>query len=305
MSSIFDLMNNILPSFKKNELLVDMEQSMKEIDEAISTYTETASFLNEAPFKSAAAKKLIRQYYVDIAEGDSPFARKETDNVAANMVLHLTQLKVNGKLIYEQLDDALNDAVVSRALTSYRAVLLRAVSHFFFMSRFSLDFLNQLYAYEADTLNPTEKKFKPIKVQTEYLERNLWIFGALISVYGAPSDKFSKQLEKLDDININEGDEELVSAMYSRTSYDLFNSLPNGFIGSPILSVRLILAQWEAERFAGLKDKKRMLELRLYHLKYLRDTGNTDPVMEKEIADLQDRVVALDYKIDRIEKENA
>lgn len=302
--NIFQLMNKVLPGFKKDDLLLDLEQSLKEIDEAIGIYSETATFLDEAPFKSPDAKKLVKQYYVDIAEGQSPFARKATDNIAANMMLHLTQLKTNGKLIYEELQETLNDAVISRALTSYKAVLVRSVSHYFFISRFSLDLINQLYAYEADSLNQTEKKFMPNKVQTKYIERNLWIFGILIAVYGAPSGNFSDHLKKLNDINISQGDEDLIATLYPRKTYDLFDSLPEGFIGSPVLSVRLIYAQWEAERFAGLKDKKRMLELRLSHLKYLKESGKTDPLIEKEIADLQDRVVYLDYKIDRIEKEN-
>lgn len=82
---------------------------------------------------------------------------------------------------------------------------------------------------------------------------------------------------------------------------DLFANLPQGFVGSPIYSIRLIFAQWEADRYRGLKDRKKMMELRLLHLTLLKENGNTDVDVEKEIIYLQKRVSDIDFNLDKIE----
>ena len=82
---------------------------------------------------------------------------------------------------------------------------------------------------------------------------------------------------------------------------DLFDNLPTGFIGSPIYTVGLVFAQWEADRHKELKDKKKLLELRLLHLRLLQEQGKGDANQEKEITYLQRRVTDIDYKVSKIE----
>ena len=83
---------------------------------------------------------------------------------------------------------------------------------------------------------------------------------------------------------------------------DVFNNLPQGFIGSPIYSVRLVFAQWESDRYRALKDKKRLLELRYLHLKLMKDQNQSDINIEREITHLQKHITTIDYKLSKIEE---
>jgi hypothetical protein len=66
----------------------------------------------------------------------------------------------------------------------------------------------------------------------------------------------------------------------------------------------MAIANYQIERYNSNKEKKKVLELRLLHLRLLND-GKNDPKIEKEINYIQRRVDSLDRKIKDSEAEAA
>ena len=120
-------------------------------------------------------------------------------------------------------------------------------------------------------------------------------------MYGDLPEVLNDRMRKLTPAMLPKDSMDEVSEMYSSGELDMLNNLPSGFLGSPIYSIRLIFSQWEADRYRHMKDKKRLLELRLLHLRMLKENGQSDIQMEKEMTYLQKSVTDLDYRISKIE----
>ena len=227
----------------------------------------------------------------------------ERQSYAKDIVSIFTNIKENGEWIKSELEKALNDVVVSTALSTHKCVLMRAVAHYYFVTRYALNMINFLYSNEANNISEMDRKYKPNKKQEEYLNENDWLYVRILNLYGSSKSDFEKNVGSIVDIILPKDEVEDTISMYSKEKTDITDNLPEGFIGSAIYSIRLMFAQWEADRHKDLKDKKKLLELRLLHYRMLRDSGQSDVSVEKEIEDLQKRVTDLDYKISKIEED--
>jgi hypothetical protein len=130
----------------------------------------------------------------------------------------------------------------------------------------------------------------------------VWIFAKLLSVYGLPSDEFKEIVEKVPDIVVLKDEAEKAISLHNIAEAEPLVVLPDNFIGSPIYALRLAYATWQAERYKELKDKKKLLELRYLHYKYLKEQGEGDAMVEKEIMYLQKRINEIDYKLAKMEE---
>ena len=54
---------------------------------------------------------------------------------------------------------------------------------------------------------------------------------------------------------------------------------------------------------SNLKTKKRLIELRYLHLKVLKEQGQLDPGLEKEIGYLENRNKEISMYLDKVESE--
>jgi len=299
--------NKLLPSFSKDDSLEDLETSLEYIPTIFNSFIKLEELENiekTSGFSSSLNKNIIKEFYSELNK--SKLKTKLTINkiLSSDMITLFKNVKINGEFIYKELDEALNDVVISQALTAYKANLLRCVSHYCFITRFALDFINYLYVNEAENAKfEFEKEYYLNKKQKEFIEKNIWIFSRLIGVYGEEQSKFKESLENLEKINIPKEEVENIVKLYESNKIDIFNNLPYNFIGSPIYSIRLIFAQWTANRYHKLKDQKKLLELRYMHLKLLKEQGNTDINLEKEIEAIQNRITSIDKTIYDIEKD--
>ncbi len=294
---------SLLPSFDKSNIESDMEISLDAIPTVLEAYAKLSDIEKGAGFSNKLNKEKIKQFFQELK--DAGHKVKLTHRfMATDMVTLFTNVKVNGDYILKEIDDAVNDVVVSQALTAYKANLLRAVDHYYFIVRYALDFANYLYINESVEAGlDLADSSKMNKQQRAFIEKHFWIFVRMISVYGDEHNAFKTKVEKLEPISLPKESIDEAVAAYDNDKVDMFSNLPQGFIGSPIYSVRLVFAQWEADRYRGLKDKKKLLELRYLHLKLMQEQGQHDVTVEKEINYLQKSITDLDYKLSKIESD--
>lgn len=300
--NLIGFVKSLLPSFQKSDVETDMEISLEHIPVIIENYSSLGVVIKDAPIQNKQSKDLLKTIYKDLDKAKVKLSRN--NNIGQDMVTLMSNAKVNGDLILKEISDSINDTIMSQALTAYKINLLRCVPHYYFMTRYALDLLNFLYIKEIEHAKlETGKGYAINKKQEEFLVKNAWMFSRLISLYGSDPDHFKKQSESLSNVTVPKDAVEEVVQQFSSDKLDIFNNLPNGFIGSPIYSIRLVFAQWEADRYRSLKNKRKLLELRLLHLKLQKEQGISDSNIESEIIYLQQTVTDMDFKLTKIEAE--
>lgn len=302
--NITGFIKSLLPSFSKSDLETDMEISLEAIDSILSSYSGLEEVLKVAKIEAKPNKDALKQFYKELHDFKPKAKLSNNGNIATDTLALFSNVKANGDYILREVSDAVNDVVVSQALTAYKANLLRAVAHYYFMTRFALDLANFLYVNEVENAGtdlPKESRLNP--KQREFVTKNIWIYARMLSVYGSDASTFKDKLSSVEQITLPKDQIEEVVDAYSGDKVDVFNNLPAGFVGSPIYSIRLIFAEWEATRYQHLKNQKKLLELRLLHLKLMKESGQSDVNLEKEIMYLQKRVTDVDHSLSKIEED--
>jgi hypothetical protein len=294
----------LLPSFDKSDLESDFEISLESISTIQETYSNIEQINKVAKFKSKVVKDLIKEFYKELGHVKNKTRLAPGENIALDTVNLFKNVKINGDWIGKEISDAVNDVVVSGALTAYKANLLRSVAHYFFLTRFAMDLANFFYVEEAEESGmELGKDYKLNNKQKEFIVKNMWVYARMMAVYGQDHDDFKGKLEGIDEITLPKEQIDEVMDIYTASKVDMFDNLPNNFIGSPIYSIRMVFAQWESQRYKNLKDKKKLLELRFLHLKLVKEQGQSDVNMEKEIEYLQRRITDVDFELSKIEKD--
>lgn len=293
---------SLLPNFDKSDLETDLEISLEGIPVILESYTQLEEILKAGKLQAKLSKNLIKQFYKELKDVKPKVRLAASENIATDTLTLFKNVKLNGDYLLKEISDAINDVVVSHALTAYKANLLRAVAHYYFLTRYALDFANFLYVIEAEHGEmELGKEYKLNPKQEDFITKNLWIYARVLAVYGNDHDSFKDKLSSIGEVTLPKDSVDDAVDFYS-DKVDVFNNLPQGFIGSPIYSVRLVFAQWESDRYRALKDKKRLLELRYLHLKLMKDQNQSDINIEREITHLQKHITTIDYKLSKIEE---
>lgn len=303
-SNIVSFIKSLLPSFSKSDLETDMEISLEAIESIMTTYSSLEEVLKVTKIESKASQAVLKQFYKELQDFKPKAKLSNNHNLAIDTLALFANVKTNGDYILREVSDSVNDVVVSQALTAYKANLLRAVAHYYFMTRFALDLANFIYVNEVEEAgSDLTKEGRLNNKQREFITKNVWVYARMLSVYGCDHATFKDRMGSIEEITLpKEQIEEVVDA-YNSDKVDVFNNLPQGFIGSPIYSIRLIFAEWEATRYQHLKNQKKLLELRLLHLKLLKENGQSDVNLEKEIVYLQKRTTDVDHQLAKIEED--
>ncbi|EKD89613.1 MAG: hypothetical protein ACD_33C00033G0002 [uncultured bacterium] len=301
--NIINFIKRLLPSFNKSDILTDMEVSIEYISNILDSYASYESVLKVTKITAKKNKDVLKEFYKDLKLPKSKVKLSNNENIATDMLTLFKNVKVNGDYILEELDGAINDVIVSEALTAYKAFLIRSIGHYYFMTKFATDLLNFIYINETLEVNEDlDKEYKLNKKQEENIVKNIWIFARLLSLYGLDHETFKDNISSIENITLPKEEVEKVVNIYNSGNVDAFNNLPSGFIGSPIYSIRLVFAQWQSQRHHELKDKKKLLELRYLHYKLLKESGQSDVNVENEIIYLQKRLSDIDYKLAKLEE---
>jgi hypothetical protein len=295
---IVDFISILLPRFNKSTIMDDVRITQKELsDGSIPAYTEAALYFKSNKFKSDKAKDLNNIFYRN-------FDKKTTEK---NFVLEITKalpnVLANLNIVNEKLEDTLEADVIKDGMSAVKTILVRAADQISFISRHSVNLLTLVYAEETNVLHdegaPDSFQLTPMQIKT--INKDLPTFASLLAVYSEKPEEFAKKLLAVPDIIVNSKNYSTVSSAFKESDIDPFGTgLLVGFDNNPIYRIRMLYAEWQADRYAAFKDKKRMLELRLLNLKNA-NSGKADMQVEKEIDYLQSRIDTLEYKMAKIE----
>lgn len=285
---IIDFIKSLLPRIGKDQILEDLRVTSSELDQlVIPNYEQAAAYFKIEKTKSDEVKSLSEDFYQKFDKGS---VVKQT-SIIGEVAVRLGFIKANLAYVQSQIETILERDVISEGLTAKKAILIRAANQISFVSRFSSDLLNYVYVAEAIKVDAgIEESMKLSPAAKKHIEKNIKVFAWLLSDYGIHSKEFEKIYTAVPDIVVSSRNEASIVGLFKEQDIDPFSSpFVLGFTGNPIYHVRLLFAEWQASRYKANKDKKKMLELRLLHLKLINEKKN-DPKLEAEINYIQNRI---------------
>lgn len=286
--NLIEVVRSLLPHIDKNKVIEDLRVTSSEIDNfGLSSYQHAGDYFKSNKLKSLTNKDLTDVFYRNFDLQGMP----KQSSMVADIAKRLVFIKDNTDYILSLAEDLYSRDILNDGLTAKKTIVLRAAGNLSFVSRFSIDLLNLLYVNEAiESKASIEETMQLSPAAIKHINDHIVPFARLLSDYGIPNKKFSSLVLGVPDVVINAKTADTVKGLYKERDIDPFTSVfKSGFTGSPIYHLRLQVAEWQSNRYKANKDKKKMLELRLLHLKMLQD-NKSDAKLEQEINYIQGRV---------------
>jgi len=295
---IIDFVKALLPHFGKDRVIEDLRITIAEYENFLVPSVNMASeYLKINKIKSASIKNLSDVFYRNF---DLQRSSKQP-NFVSEINKRMPYLKENAEYVLEQIEALFEKDIINEGLTAKKAVLLKAASSLSFISSYGSDLLNIIYSEEEYEI--TKDKDRTVnKNTTKYVNVNMFKFANILSDYSIPLSDFKKIIGKIPEVVVNTKTENAIRGVYNEKEIDPFSSnRMSKFTYSPIYQIRLIVAEWQSNRYKANKDKKKVLELRLLHLKNILE-NKQDAKLEEEIDYIQSRIDKIDRSMREVEE---
>lgn len=194
----------------------------------------------------------------------------------------------------EQLLNKHTSAVLTNKVMGVKdAAIIKLVDDIGSLTMFSMDFVACLLANVNDTAFP--------KIKFKKLKEGIPAFVTLVLGYGDKKLKtIIDNIAKLDDTSINPDSNEAMLGVKLQSS-GITSIVPDGFINNPFYHIRMWFVDREIEKLEALKDKKKLIELRIMELK-VEERSGSDGDLSKQIEYYEEKLAALEYQIQKLEE---
>lgn len=296
--NIMGYLKALFPMLEKSKILEDLKITISELEKySIPSYSNAGDYFKTNKLKSEEVVDLSNLFYRNFDTRGS-----KQVNFISEINKRLPSLLENARYIHDQLDALLETSVINEGLTAKKASFIRASEVMSFISKYLIELLNAAYVYEALNLKAElQETLELSPASIKYLNANISRFSRVFSDLSVDHKTFTKLYSSIPEVILNSKTEQSIKGIYNEKQIDPFSSgFIAGFSYNPIYHTRMIIAEWQTNRYNANREKKKVLELRLLHLKMLADDKN-DAALEKEITYLQSRIDNLERKMREVE----
>lgn len=291
MSNLFDYVKSLLPKFGKDKVAELIRQTQAELSNyVIPSYREAENTLARRKFISpkveAFHQSLKRNIFI-----------KDGDNIVTALRKALEQTLKNNQVLETHIGDTFEDEIVVAGLTILKVNLLQIIETTSFVSRYATKFLNYLYIVEKAALSNDDNYIysQLSKGEVEWLENRFLDFCFSLSILTKSEKDLIQTMVSIPDVAVNENASAISGVLGSKVDPFGFKRL-SGFTNNPIMHVRLMVAQYQANRYKEQKETHTLLKLRLIDLKNKYE-NNPSAQLERQIEYNQMRVDRLSNQI--------
>lgn len=219
--------------------------------------------------------------------------------------------KIKGKSIFKPLEDICvsidknkaniedliskhaSSVLTSRVLTVKDAAIIKLVDDVSSMVLFSMDLVICALAGANNTSFP--------KIKFKKLKEGLPVFAELVANYtNNDIGKTVDEVSKLDGTTIDKnGDTAMINLKIKSNGLKFFFN--RNFINNPFYHIRMWKVDRDMEKLEALKDKRRLVELRLMELKMNKESGG-DKNLQGQIEYYEEKLASIDYKIEKLQE---
>jgi len=190
--------------------------------------------------------------------------------------------------ITDLVDTQMSDKMFLSMATAQELAIMRLISDLSSVSLYMVDLL--YYVVMSD-----ETAYPKIKVAE--LKSGVTNFTSVLRVY---IKDFSAYVSSLGKVAKSPIEERAPASMVDKflASHGVFINMPatNGFVNNPIYHIRIWLVDRDVRKYEALKDKKKLLELKLLNIK-MRNSGHHDGKTKKQIEYYEERIAGIEKDI--------
>ena len=216
----------------------------------------------------------------------------KTKSIFADLENIFTELNKNKSKIENLISKHASSVLTNKVLSIKDAAIIKLVDDISSLTMYSTDFIACVLADIKNTSFP-KIKFKKIK-------EGIPAFAELIKAYNKDLEKNLDKIAKLDDSVINKDSNKTFVDLKLKND-GVFGLMPSGFINNPFYHIRMWLIDRDIAKLEALKDKKRLIELRIMELKIEEKSGE-DGDLTKQIEYYEDKLANIEYKIEKLEE---
>lgn len=314
---IIDFINSLLGRTRKDDLLQDIKITRDSISHFLhicvtpnlsygSSYKmgdgiEGAKIALHARISkfSKFHSKQGKQIYSDFYRYFKPTGFSKKSVLFFDICLTLNNILKIINLIEGKIKDIGSPDILTADMTAKRGVLIRTVSHFSMISNYTWDLLDYLLWYENDFLHVDDIELTELNKK---VTSSITGYAKLLSTYSIEINNFQQLFDSVPDVILNDKTSQSILSVYGDQKLDPFGTnIGSGFYSSPIYRIRLSVAEWQAKRYTIMKEKKKMLELKLMALEIQKEKAE-DPKLIKEIEYVENRVRKLEHDLYEMER---
>jgi hypothetical protein len=292
--TISDVIDKLKSFFKKEEVSEEITFLKEVLSNSMEEYVKAVNVLTPGLLNTnKPIKDILSKIYLNTkdSKGKTKFIEVTIDQLAEI---------VNNILVIEHLYKEDNSSIVIKeGISAKKLTLIKAIEYMTFCGTYSLDLLSYIYSQLSEDNNKKEYSlFTHAKV--DYLKLNAINYGILMETMSDP--KLKDTIDNIPDVVLNTATISSLTSVYNESQLSpLTTKISNGFIGNPILAIRLNIVEYQAKRYHYCKERKTLLGLQKLNLE-LELKKSPNPNLEHQIELLNDRIKSYDYEMRQIEK---
>lgn len=296
---IVSYLQSLLPSFGKDQVLEDCRLTKSEIkDITLAGYVTAEGLLKGFKFKSQDVNDKLTQFNRIVKHTSGPFV--------SQIIKGLNQAAENLDEVEKQVGKTYNEEVSGLGLTYLKANLLQFVEACGFVSKYARKFLLYIYVQETAALPDSGTQFNSSLAPAEraWLEANFLSFCTAFQIVSTPSGELKKVFANIPDIVVTADNASTLGSTIGEAKLD---PLSMKLIGTPmalIYHVAMFVAEWQANRYKAAQEELRLCQLRKLNLERLLE-GKPDARIQRELDHMESRVQSLNFRIAKMEQDNA
>lgn len=292
---ILDFLKTMLPTFKKKDLLGDLNTTLSNLNECtIPVYDKYAQEMRSFNFSTQEAKSLISAFQSHV--------KQRKGNIIVTIAHGLHEAADVGASMQKSIDKRFQDDISRDGLTYNEAQTLQILSAFSFFERYARRLLSYLIILETGKFDNGNSMTSLTDGHKQYIIQYFTPFCMLLNAYTQGAKAVLDALKNVPELEIIPENDAAIVAIQGKDKVDPFRM---GLISAnvnPFYWWGMRKAISAVKRYDEAKEERNMLELRLMHIKNLQQ-GQNNPDIEKEIQYNEDRLSRIQAEIRDFEEE--
>ena len=301
---ILKYLQSMLPNFEKAQILEDIDLLKKELQSVINLYETPANDMKSYRYEAKSLQEFQKQFDRKVDSG------RVKGNYISVVFVALGNANDVLKMLENQAEAIYKTDVIRDNMTFLKVNVLQLIESISFYSQYASKLLTLTYRAETNHLeNNISMMGKELKaVEQKYMMENMGYFFQLSQTFLDGPDKVKKTLKEIPDMAVDADQMPIITKTVGLNKLDPFKF---GFIPvrfNPIYHVRMAVAEYQVQRYKTAQEERKMLELRLLHLKDLVEgvpVEERNAKLQQQIEYNETRLEKLKYKLIKMEEDYA
>jgi len=276
---------------------VRREDVLKNLENTLSILNDDViPALDGAISNGGKYKVLLENNLLKTISNTSGLKAKDNRELLVKIKGLLVNITKSGKDLTKVVENDLSEIVTDKTGTVRDIAIIKVVADISSLSMYTLDLI-----YFVLTNNGTDDSNYP-KIKFQSVRDGVPSYSAGLKAYAGNFANTVKDLPKVATLaaKVEPSKVSMFERLVGKNGKTL--NLPNtqGFVNNPVYHVRMWLVDREVAKYESLKDKRKLLDLKLMELK-VQETGDENPKLRKRIEYYEDKISKAEYEIAQIE----